>query len=47
MPQKAQVTTPLKALSVKATTLGTNRDTSIVDTNPQLIIVGQLQKIVN
>ena len=44
MPLKAPVTTPLKApaiiLSIAATTLGTSGDTSIVDTDLQLIMVG-------
>jgi len=43
MPLKAQVT-PLKALvttlSIVATTLGTGGDTSIEDTNLQLVTVG-------
>ena len=44
MPLKAQVVTPLKALvitaSIVATTLGTGGDTSIEDTNSQLVTVG-------
>jgi len=44
MPPKAQVTTPVKALvttlSTVATTLGIGGDTSIEDTNLQLVMVG-------
>jgi len=51
MPLKAQVTTPLKApvitIFIVAITLGTGGDTSIEDTDSQLVIVGQLQKMVN
>jgi len=43
MPLKAPVIT---ALTV-ATTLGSGGDTSIRDTNSQLVTVGQLQEIVN
>ena len=43
---KAQVVTLLRALvitiSIVATTLGTGGDTSIEDTNSQLVTVGQL-----
>jgi len=43
MPPKAQVT-PLKVLvmtvSIVATTLGTGGDTSMEDTNSQLVMVG-------
>jgi len=46
MPVKAQVITPLRVLvitaSIAATTLGTGGDTSIKDTNSQLVTVGQL-----
>jgi hypothetical protein len=38
MPLKAPVTTPLMA----ATTLRTSGDTSIADTDLQLVIIGQL-----
>ena len=38
MPLKALTTTPLAA----ATTLRLGKDTSIVDTNLQIVIVGQL-----
>ena len=38
MPPKAPVTTPL----IVVTTLGTSRDTSIGDTNLQMVMVGQL-----
>jgi len=51
MPLKAQAVTPLRVLvttvSTAATTLGIGGDTSIEDTNSQLVIVGQLQEIVN
>ena len=44
MPPKAQVITPSKApvttISIAATTLGTGGDTSIKDTNSQLVTVG-------
>jgi len=44
MPPKAQVVTPLKALvttvSIAATTSGIGGDTSIEDTNSQLVTVG-------
>jgi len=44
MPPKAPVMTPLKALvittSTAAITLGTSGDTSIVNTNSQLVTVG-------
>jgi len=43
MPPKALVTT----LLIAATTLGTSRDVSITDTSSQLVIIGQLQKMVN
>jgi len=43
MPLKAPVTLTLIAV----TTLGTSRDTSIRDTDLQLVIVKQLQEIVN
>jgi len=43
MPLKAAITTLLTA----ATTLGLGNDTSIADTNSQLVTVGQLQKMVN
>jgi len=43
MPLKALVTT----LLTTATTLGTSRDTSIRETDSQLVIVRQLQEIVN
>ena len=43
MPPKAPVTTPLTA----ATTLGTSGDTSIGDTDLQLVTVRQLQEMVN
>ena len=43
MPLKAPVTTPL----IVATTLGISGDTSMQDTDLQLIMVGQLQEIVN
>ena len=43
MPPKALVTTPLTAVI----TLGTSGDTSIRDTNSQLVIVGQLQEIMD
>ena len=43
MPPKALVITPLTA----ATTLGLGGDTSIIDTDSQLITQGQLQKIIN
>ena len=43
MPPKALVAMPLTA----ATTLGLGGDTSIVDTDSQLIIRGQLQEIIN
>jgi len=46
MPLKAQVVMPLKALvttaSIAATTLETGGDTSIKDTDSQLVTVGQL-----
>jgi len=46
MPPKAQVTMPLKALvttiSIVATTLGIGGDTSIEDTNSQLVMVGYI-----
>ena len=51
MPLKAPVITLVKAptttLLTAATTLGTSRDTSMADTNLQIIIVGQLQEIVD
>jgi len=44
MPLKAQVITPLKVpvttVSIVATTLGIGGDTSIEDTNSQLVTVG-------
>ena len=43
MPLKVLIITPLIAV----TTLGLLGDTSIRDTNSQLVIVGQLQEIVN
>ena len=43
MPPKALITTPLTA----ATTLGLGGDTSMADTNSQLITRGQLQEMVN
>ena len=43
MPPKAPVMTPLTA----ATTLGLGGDTSIVDTNLQIVTRGQLQEIVD
>ena len=43
MPPKALVAMP----STAATTLGLGGDTSIVDTDSQLIIRGQLQEIIN
>ena len=43
MPPKAATTTP----STVATALGLGEDTSIADTNLQMVIVGQLQIIVD
>jgi len=43
MPLKALVITP----SMAATTLGSRGDTSIRDTDSQLVITGQLQEMVN
>ena len=43
MPPKAPVTT----LSIVAITLGSRGDTSIRDTDSQLVTVGQLQEMVN
>ena len=43
MPLKTITTTP----STAATALGLGKDTSIVDTNSQIVTVGQLQAIVN
>jgi len=43
MPPKAQVTllkAPVMTISIVATTLGTGGDTSIEDTNLQLVTVG-------
>ena len=46
MPPKALTTIPLKAAtttpSTAATALGLGKDTSIADTNSQIVIVGQL-----
>ena len=43
MPPKAPVTMPL----IVATTLETSKDISILNNSLQLVMVGQLQKIVN
>ena len=43
MPPKA----PVMLTPTAATTLGTSGDTSIRDTNSQLVTVGQVQEIVN
>ena len=50
MPLKAQVTllkAPVTTQSIAATTLGTGGDTSMEDTNSQLVTVGQLQEMVD
>ena len=51
MPLKAPVATPAKApvatLLTAATTLGISGDTSMADTNLQLVTIGQLQEIVD
>ena len=48
---KAPVATPVRALTTipltAATTLGTSGDTSMANTNSQLVTVGQLQEIVD
>ena len=38
---------PLKATPITATTLGLVEDTSIVNIDSQVVIMGQLQQIVN
>jgi len=43
MPPKAPVTTP----STAATTLGSGGDTSIADTDSQIVTRGQLQEMVD
>ena len=51
MPLKALTTIPPKVVTITpstvATALGLGKDTSIADTNLQMVIVGQLQEIVN